>query len=81
MQGKRIAISGAGNVATYAAEKCLELGATVITLSDSTGYIYEPEGFSKEVGLVCRMEMTLFQTQQAQQHDAAMLLLLIHVRP
>jgi len=47
-KGKRVAISGAGNVATYAAEKCLQLGATVITLSDSTGYVYEPEGFTKE---------------------------------
>lgn len=56
LQGKRVAISGAGNVATYAAEKCIELGATVITFSDSTGYVYEPEGFSKEVcfSLVCR---------------------------
>ena len=44
-----MAVSGAGNVATYAAEKCLELGATVITLSDSTGYVHEPEGFTKEV--------------------------------
>jgi glutamate dehydrogenase/leucine dehydrogenase len=48
-QGKRVLISGAGNVATYAAEKLLELGATVLTLSDSTGYVYEPEGFTKEV--------------------------------
>jgi len=48
MKGKRVAISGAGNVATYAAEKCLELGATILTFSDSTGYVYEPEGFSKE---------------------------------
>jgi glutamate dehydrogenase (NADP+) len=48
LKGKRVAVSGAGNVATYAAEKLLELGATVITLSDSTGYIYEPEGFTKE---------------------------------
>lgn len=46
-----MAISGAGNVATYAAEKCLQLGATVITLSDSTGYVYEPEGFTKEARL------------------------------
>ena len=44
-------ISGAGNVATYAAEKLLELGATVLTLSDSTGYVYEPEGFTKEVSM------------------------------
>ena len=51
MQDKRVAVSGAGNVATYAAEKLLELGATVITLSDSTGYVYEPEGFTKEVSM------------------------------
>jgi len=51
LKGKRVAISGAGNVATYAAEKCLQLGATVITLSDSTGYVYEPEGFTKEARL------------------------------
>lgn len=49
LQGKRVAVSGAGNVATYAAEKLLELGAIVITMSDSTGYVYEPEGFTKEV--------------------------------
>ena len=36
-------------MATYAAEKCLQLGATVITLSDSTGYVHEPEGFTQEV--------------------------------
>jgi glutamate dehydrogenase (NADP+) len=48
VKGKRVAVSGAGNVATYAAEKLLELGATVITLSDSTGYVFEPEGFTKE---------------------------------
>jgi glutamate dehydrogenase/leucine dehydrogenase len=46
-----VLISGAGNVATYAAEKLLELGATVLTLSDSTGYVYEPEGFTKEVSV------------------------------
>jgi glutamate dehydrogenase (NADP+) len=51
LQGKRVLISGAGNVATYAAEKLLELGATVLTLSDSTGYVYEPEGFTKEVSM------------------------------
>jgi len=35
-------------VAQYAAEKLLQLGAVVLTLSDSTGYIYEPEGFTME---------------------------------
>jgi len=48
LQGKRCLISGSGNVAQYAAEKLLQLGAVVLTLSDSTGYIYEPEGFTME---------------------------------
>ena len=38
--GKHVAISGSGNVAQYAAEKCMELGAKVITISDSSGYIH-----------------------------------------
>jgi glutamate dehydrogenase (NADP+) len=42
--GKKIVISGAGNVAQYAAEKAIELGATVLTLSDSGGYILDEEG-------------------------------------
>ncbi|MDK7312380.1 NADP-specific glutamate dehydrogenase, partial [Streptococcus oralis] len=39
--GKRIMISGAGNVAIYAAEKAQELGATVLTVSDSNGYVVD----------------------------------------
>ncbi len=42
--GKTVAISGSGNVAIYAAEKAMEMGATVITLSDSTGWILEEGG-------------------------------------
>ena len=42
--GKTICISGAGNVATYAAQKAQQLGAKVVTCSDSTGWIYDPEG-------------------------------------
>lgn len=41
-------MSGSGNVAQYAVEKLLELGAVVLTMSDSTGYIYEPDGFTME---------------------------------
>ncbi len=41
---KTVAISGAGNVAIYAAEKAATLGAKVVTLSDSTGWIFDPEG-------------------------------------
>lgn len=47
-QGKRCLVSGSGNVAQYAAEKLVDLGAVVLTFSDSTGYIYEPEGFTME---------------------------------
>lgn len=46
--GKKVVISGSGNVAQYAAEKAIELGATVLTLSDSSGYIYDEEGISTE---------------------------------
>ena len=49
IQGKRVAISGSGNVAIYAAYKCIELGAKVITLSDSGGYHIVEEGMTKEM--------------------------------
>ncbi|NLW73499.1 MAG: NADP-specific glutamate dehydrogenase [Clostridiales bacterium] len=44
LAGRRVAISGAGNVAIYAAEKATQLGAVVVTMSDSTGWIYDPQG-------------------------------------
>lgn len=44
IQGKTIAISGAGNVAIYACQKAQELGGKVVTMSDSTGWIYDAEG-------------------------------------
>jgi glutamate dehydrogenase (NADP+) len=47
--GKRVAISGSGNVAQYAAEKCLELGAKVVTLSDSSGFIVADDGLDQEM--------------------------------
>ena len=43
-EGKRVIVSGAGNVAQYAAEKCTQLGGTVIAMCDSNGYIYDPDG-------------------------------------
>lgn len=49
MQGKRVAVSGSGNVAIYTVEKLLELGAIPLTMSDSTGYIYEPNGITTEI--------------------------------
>jgi len=48
LKGKKIAISGSGNVAQYATEKCIQLGAKVLTLSDSSGYIMDPDGIDEE---------------------------------
>jgi glutamate dehydrogenase (NADP+) len=48
MKGKTVAISGSGNVAQYATEKCIQLGAKVVTLSDSKGYIYDKDGIDEE---------------------------------
>lgn len=42
--GKKVVISGSGNVAIYAAQKAMVLGAKVLAMSDSTGYVYDPEG-------------------------------------
>ena len=43
-EGKTVAISGSGNVAIYACEKATQLGAKVVTMSDSNGYVYDPNG-------------------------------------
>jgi glutamate dehydrogenase (NADP+) len=48
LKGKKITISGSGNVAQFATEKCIQLGAKVISLSDSSGYIHDPEGIDEE---------------------------------
>ena len=47
-QGKTVLVSGSGNVAQYAIEKAMALGAKVVTCSDSAGYVYLPEGFDRE---------------------------------
>ncbi|GAB4331510.1 MAG: NADP-specific glutamate dehydrogenase [Calditrichia bacterium] len=47
-KGKTVAVSGSGNVAQYATEKVIELGGKVVTLSDSNGTIYDPEGIDRE---------------------------------
>ena len=44
LEGKTVVVSGAGNVATYAIEKLAQLGAKAVTCSDSTGWVYDPEG-------------------------------------
>ncbi len=48
LKDKTVSISGSGNVSIYAAEKCMEFGAKVITLSDSGGRVYDPEGMNLE---------------------------------
>ena len=62
LEGKTIAVSGAGNVAIYAIQKAQQLGAKVVTCSDSTGWIYDPEGIDvdllKEVKEVKRARLT-----------------------
>lgn len=62
LAGKTVSVSGAGNVAIYAAEKAEQLGAKVVTVSDSTGWIYDPDGIDvallKEVKEVRRARLT-----------------------
>ena len=48
IKGKTVTISGSGNVAQYAAEKCIHLCAKVLTMSDSSGYIYDKNGINEE---------------------------------
>ncbi len=47
--GKTVVISGSGNVAQYAAEKCMQLGGKVVAMSDSQGYVYDPHGMDLKV--------------------------------
>ena len=49
LAGKTVAVSGAGNVATYAIQKAWQLGAKPVTCSDSTGWIYDPDGIDVEL--------------------------------
>ncbi len=73
--GKTIAVSGAGNVATYAIQKAWPLGAKPITCSDSTGWIYDPDGIDvevlKDVKQVKRARLTEYAAQRpnAQYHE------------
>lgn len=48
IEGKTVCISGSGNVAQYTAEKLISLGAKVVTMSDSNGYIYDPDGITRD---------------------------------
>ena len=73
--GKTVAISGSGNVAIYAIEKAQQLGAKPVTCSDSTGWVYDPEGIDvallKEVKEVKRARLTEYAAARpsAQYHE------------
>lgn len=62
LKGKTVVVSGAGNVAIYAIEKAYQLGAKPVTCSDSTGWVYDPEGIDlealKEIKEVKRARLT-----------------------
>ena len=62
IKGKTVAVSGAGNVAIYAAQKAQQLGAKVVTVSDSNGWIYDPDGIDvealKDIKEVKRLRLT-----------------------
>ena len=65
LAGKTVAISGSGNVAIYAAEKATQLGAKVVTMSDSNGWVYDAEGIDlaaiKEIKEVQRGRLTEYK--------------------
>ena len=65
IKGKTIVVSGSGNVAIYAIEKAHQLGAKVVTASDSTGWVYDPEGIDiaalKEIKEVNRARLTEYK--------------------
>ena len=75
LAGKTVCISGAGNVATYAAQKAQQLGAKVVTVSDSTGWIYDSEGIDiallKDVKEVRRARLDAYAAERpsAEYHD------------
>jgi len=75
IKGKTIAVSGAGNVAIYAIQKAKQLGAKPVTCSDSTGWIYDPEGIDvellREVKEVKRARLTEYAAKRpsAEYHE------------
>ncbi len=75
LAGKTVAVSGSGNVATYAIEKAWQLGAKPVTCSDSTGWVYDPEGIDvatlKQVKEVQRARLTEYAKARptAQYHE------------
>ena len=77
LKGKTVAVSGAGNVAIYAIEKAQQLGAKPVTCSDSTGWIYDPDGIDvellKEIKEIKRARRTEYAAARpnAEYHDKA----------
>ncbi|MBQ9272686.1 MAG: NADP-specific glutamate dehydrogenase [Mogibacterium sp.] len=75
LEGKTVVVSGAGNVATYAIQKAQQLGAKVVTCSDSNGWIYDPDGIDvallKEVKEVKRARLTEYKAARpsAEYHE------------
>ena len=75
MQGKTVIVSGAGNVATYAIEKAYQLGGKPVTCSDSTGWVYDPEGIAlnalKEIKGVKRARLSEYKNYRpnAEYHE------------
>ena len=70
LAGKTVTVSGAGNVAIYAVEKAERLGAKVVTVSDSTGWVYDPDGIDvaalKEIKEVKRARLTEYKQYRPQ---------------
>lgn len=75
LKGKTVAISGAGNVAIYAAEKAAALGAKVVTMSDSNGWIYDKDGIDlaavKEIKEVKRARLTEYKNYRPKSEYSA----------
>ena len=75
LAGKTVCVSGAGNVAIYAIEKAQQLGAKVVTASDSTGWVYDPDGIDvaalKEIKEVKRARLTEYKNYKpnAEYHE------------
>ena len=75
MQGKTVCVSGAGNVAIYAIQKAQQMGAKVVTCSDSTGWVYDPDGIDvaalKEIKEVKRARLTEYKNYRpnSEYHD------------
>ena len=65
MEGKTVVVSGSGNVAIYAVQKASELGAKVVTVSDSTGWVYDPDGIDvaalKQIKEIDRARLTEYK--------------------